>query len=230
MPGTPTTHRAPGDRRVDDREAAERPTVEPAIPRQQAVGLLEGMGADQEVGDDPVPGTASPPIGAPGSAGPGGRPCVDRRVRDRECLRALGQRPRRRRTPPGPRPRRRRRRRRAPGKTCPQRRERRGRNAGSSKKMSSRTLVSTAVITIRRRPARDRGARGSSRRCHPRPWQDPDEVVEVIGEDQLPSDETPVGLLEVEHGPRPESESIAQPLRDGDLALLADGGLHTDMV
>ena len=114
-------------------------------------------------------------------------------------------------------------------------------NVGSLVKTSSRTFVSTAVIIGRRRSGRGRAPRGRHRagpgRASPderidtaRKVQDPDQLVEVVRRHQLAADQPPAGLLEVEHGPRPESQSVTQPLRDGDLALLADGRLHTDTV
>ena len=36
------------------------------VAREQPVGLLEGVGADQEVGDHAVAGAAAPPVAAPG--------------------------------------------------------------------------------------------------------------------------------------------------------------------
>lgn len=63
--------------------------MEAAVTGQEPVGLLEGMGADEEVGDDPIPGTTSPAVGAPGSAGLRGCLGVNCRVGDRD----IGKRP-----------------------------------------------------------------------------------------------------------------------------------------
>jgi hypothetical protein len=60
--------------------------------------------------------------------------------------------------------------------------------------------------------------------------QDPDELFEVIGGHELPADQAAVRLLELKDGAGPQAEAIPQALRDRDLALLADGRFHTDMV
>src|SRR5450759_602167 len=54
-------------------------------PSSAAARPARGHGTAQEVGAHPGAGTASPPIDAPGCAGPRSRPDVDRRVGDREA-------------------------------------------------------------------------------------------------------------------------------------------------
>ena len=52
-----------GSGRVDQSQSAEAGTVEPAVPGEQRIGLLERVGADQEIGDDTCPiGRAAPTL------------------------------------------------------------------------------------------------------------------------------------------------------------------------
>jgi hypothetical protein len=55
--------------RVEDLEVLEVAVVEAAVAREQAVGLVQGMGADEEVGDDAVATAAGPSVGSPAPTG-----------------------------------------------------------------------------------------------------------------------------------------------------------------
>lgn len=50
-------------------EAGEVATVEATVSCAQAVGLLGGVGTDEEVGDEPLSPTAASPVGAPSLTG-----------------------------------------------------------------------------------------------------------------------------------------------------------------
>jgi hypothetical protein len=93
-------------------------------------------------------------------------------------------------------------------------------------KMSSRTLVSTAVITCC--PAH-RGA-GADRVGLVLALEHAEKLIDCIARRQLGCDGPTVVLREVEHFASANAQSVAEALRDGDLPLLGDNRSHTDRV
>ena len=57
-------------RRIENRQATEGRTLKASVTSEEPIGLLERVGSNQEIGDQPLAWAASLAVRTPGRSGP----------------------------------------------------------------------------------------------------------------------------------------------------------------